>query len=258
MQAGPTILNTATGEQMLIPKTTSHSTAALVAEAGTIGASDPVFAQAPLDAYKYALLLQVSHELANDTSVNLLAYLAMQAGRAVGNAFGAALAVGTGSSQPQGVVPVASVGVTGGAGVVGAFTADNIIDLFYSVIAPYRNSQSCAFLMKDSTVASVRKLKDSTGQYLWQPSAQLGVPDTLLGKRLVTDPFIPAVALSARSVLFGDFSQYYVRMVEALRFERSDDFAFNTDLITYRVILRGDGELIDVTGAVKAFVGNAA
>lgn len=258
MQAGPTVLNTSSGEQMLIPKTTSHSTAALVAEAGTIGASDPVFAQAALDAYKYALLLQVSHELANDTSVDLLSYLAMQAGRAVGNAFGAALATGTGSNQPQGVVPVASVGITGGAGVAGAFTADNLIDLFYSVIAPYRNSQSCAWVMRDATVATVRKLKDSTGQYLWQPSVQLGVPDTLLGKRLVTDPFIPAVALSARSVLFGDFSQFYVRMVESLRFERSDDFAFNTDLITYRCILRGDSELVDVTGAIKAFVGNAA
>jgi len=258
MQAGPTVLNTSTGEQMLIPKTTSHSTAALVAEAGTIGASDPVFAQAALDAYKYAVLLQVSHELANDTSVDLLSYLAMQAGRAVGNAFGSALAIGTGSSQPQGVVPVASVGVTGGAGVAGAFTSDNIIDLFYSVIAPYRNSQSCAFVMRDATVASVRKLKDTTGQYLWQPSIQLGVPDTLLGKRLITDPFIPAVALSARSVLFGDFSQFYVRLVESLRFERSDDFAFNTDLITYRCILRGDSELVDVTGAIKAFVGNAA
>jgi HK97 family phage major capsid protein len=258
MQAGPTILNTSTGEQMLIPKTTSHSTAALVAEAGTIGASDPVFAQAPLDAYKYALLLQVSHELANDTSVDLLGYLSMQAGRAVGNAFGAHLAVGTGSSQPQGVVPVATVGVTGGASVAGAFTSDNIIDLFYSVIAPYRNSGSANWLMKDATVAAVRKLKDSTGQYLWQPSVQLGVPDTLLGKRIITDPFIPSVGLGLRSVLFGDFSQYYVRMVENIRFERSDDFAFNTDLITYRCILRGDGELIDTTGAIKAFIGNAA
>ncbi len=258
MQAGPTILNTSTGEQMLIPKTTGHSTAALVAEAGTIGASDPVFAQAQLDAYKYAVLLQVSHELANDTSVDLLGYLAMQAGRAVGNAFGSHLAIGTGSSQPQGIVPVASVGVTGAASVAGAFTSDNIIDLFYSVIAPYRNSQSTAWLMRDATVAAVRKLKDSTGQYLWQPSVQLGAPDTLLGKRLLTDPFIPAVALSARSILFGDFSQFYVRMVESIRFERSDDYAFNTDLITYRCILRGDSELIDTTGAVKAFVGNAA
>lgn len=258
MQAGPTVLNTATGEQILIPKTTSHSTAALVAEAGTIGASDPVFGQVPLDAYKYALLLQISHELANDTSVDLTGYLSMQAGRAVGNAFGAHLVTGTGTNQPNGVITAASVGVTGGAGVAGAFTSDNLIDLMYSVIAPYRNSSSCGWLMRDATVGSVRKLKDSTGQYLWQPSIQLGVPDTLLGKPIYTDPNVAAVALSARSVAFGDFSQYFVRKVEALRFERSDDFAFNTDLITYRCILRGDGDLPDLTGAIKVFVGNAA
>lgn len=258
MMAGPTILNTSTGEEILIPKTTSHSTGALVAEAGTIGASDPVFAQVPLDAYKYGLLLQISHELANDVSVDLLGYLAMEAGRAVGNALGSALVIGTGSSQPQGVVPVATVGVTGGTGVTGGFTSDNIIDLFYSVIGPYRNSQSCGWLLKDSSMASIRKLKDSTGQYLWQPSLQLGIPDLLLGKPIHTDPFVPAVALNARSVLFGDFSQYYVRLVEGLRFERSDDFAFNTDLITYRCLLRGDGDLVDVTGAIKAFVGAAS
>lgn len=255
MQAGPTVLQTATGEQIQVPKTTAHSTASLVAEAGTIGASDPTFGQVPLDAYKYAFLVQVSNELVNDTSVDLLGYLAMQSGRALGNALGAQLITGTGSAQPQGVAPVATVGVTGGTGVVGAFTADNLIDLYFSVISPYRNSSSCAWLMRDATLGAVRKLKDTTNQYLWQPSLQVGAPDTLLGKPIVTDPTVAAVALSARSVLFGDFSQYFVRLVDTIRFERSDDFAFNTDLVTFRAIIRGDGDLVDVTGAVKCFVG---
>lgn len=258
MQAGPTVLNTTSGEQIQVPKTTAHSTAPLIAEAGTITASDPTFGQVPLDAYKYAFLLQVSNELLTDTSIDLEGYLAMQAGRALGNALGAQLITGTGSSQPQGVAPVATVGVTGGAGVVGAFTADNLIDLYFSVIAPYRNSTSCAWLMRDLTLGAVRKLKDTTNQYLWQPSLQVGAPDTLLGKPVVTDPTVAAVALSARSVLFGDFSQYFVRLVNGIRFERSDDFAFSTDLVTYRAIIRGDGDLVDLTGAVKAFVGNAA
>lgn len=258
MQAGPTVLNTDSGEQIQVPKTTAHSTAALVAEAGTIGASDPVFGQVPLDAFKYAVLIQVSNELITDTSVDLLGYLAMQAGRACGNAFGAHAITGSGSSQPNGVVTAATVGVTGGAGVTGAFTADNLIDLFFSVIAPYRNSQSCGWLMKDSTLASVRKLKDTTNQYLWQPSIQVGVPDVLLGKPVYTDPNVAAPALSAKSVVFGDISQYFVRMVNGIRFERSDDFAFSTDLVTYRCILRADGDLVDLTGAVKVFQGNAA
>ena len=229
-----------------------------MSEGAAIGASDPAFAKRTLGAYKYGVLIQVSSELLADTGVDLEGYLAMQAGRALGNAFGAHLVTGTGSSQPTGVITSASTGVTGGAGVTGAFTADNLIDLYFSVIAPYRNSQSCSWLMKDSTLAAVRKLKDTTNQYLWQPSVQVGVPDTLLGKPVVTDPNVAAVALSAKSVAFGDFSAYFVRQVNGVRFERSDDYAFNTDLVTFRALLRGDGLTVDQTGAIKVFTGNAA
>ena len=112
--------------------------------------------------------------------------------------------------------------------------------------------------MKDSTLAAVRKLKDTTNQYLWQPSLQVGVPDTLLGKPVYTDPNVAAPALSAKSVAFGDFSTYYTRIAGGIQFESSTDFAFSTDQVTYRCIVRGDGILADQTGAVKVFVGNAA
>lgn len=259
MQTNPTTLRTATGEQIQIPKTTAHSaSASLVAEAGTLSPNDPTFGQVPLDAYKYGFLLQISHELLNDTSVDLTGYLSMQAGRALGNGFGAHLVTGTGTSQPNGIVTASTLGATGGTGVVGAFTADNLIDLYYSVISPYRASGSCAWMMRDSSVAILRKIKDTTGQYIWQPALTAGTPDTVLGKPLYTDPSIPATALAAKSVLFGDFSQYFVRMVESIRFERSDDYAFNADLVTYRAIMRGDGDLVDTTGAIKFFQGNAA
>lgn len=257
LMAAPTVLTTESGEAIMIPKTTAHGGAALVTEGSPIPESDPTFAQARLDAYKYGQLLQISSELVDDTGVDLQGYIAKQAGRAVGNAIGGHLITGTGSGQPQGVVPAATVGVTGGTGVTGAFTADNIIDLQYSVIAPYRNSQSCSWLMRDATVGAARKLKDSTGQYLWQPALVAGAPDTLLGKPLNTDPFVPAVGLGNRSVLFGDFAAYYVRWVRGVRFERSDDYAFNQDLITYRTLLRGDGDLVDTSGAIKAFAGGA-
>lgn len=259
MMAGPTVLNTDAGEALEIPKTTAHSTAVIVAEAAAIGESDPTFGKVTLNAFKYGILMQVSSELVQDTGVDLLGYLAMQAGRALGNAFGAHGITGTGSGQPNGVVTASTLGVTGGTGVTGAFTADNLIDLHYSVIAPYRNSPSCAWLMDDATLGAARKLKASgTGEYLWQPSLQVGAPDSLLGKPVHTDPNVPTTALSAKSVLFGDFSQYFVRMVNGISFERSDDFAFDRDVITYRALLRADGDLIDVTGAVKHFIGNAA
>jgi len=235
LQAGATVLNTNSGEQIQIPKTTAHSTAALTAEAASITASDPAFSQAALGAYKYATLIQVSRELVDDTGVDLEGYLAMQAGRALGNALGADLITGNGSSKPTGILNNTTLGVTGPTGANGGLGAtsgtansgaDNLIDLFYSVIAPYRASGSCAWLVKDSTMGVIRKIKDTTGQYMFQPSLVAGTPDTLLNKPIYVDPFMPAIATSGKSIAFGDMSQYFVRLAGGVRFERSDEFAF--------------------------------
>jgi hypothetical protein len=247
LQAGVRIINTSGGETIQIPKTTAHSTAAIVTEASAIGVSDPTFGQATLGAYKYGVMVQVSRELVDDTGIDLQGYLAEETGRALGNAIGAHLVAGTGTGQPRGVLTDATLGVTGGTGVTGGFTGDNLIDLYYSVIAPYRNSPAAAWLVKDSTMASLRKIKDTTGQYIFQPSLQANTPETLLGKPVYTDPNVPATAVN-KSVLFGDFSRYFVRLAGGVRFERSDEYAFNTDLITYRALLRGDGALMDTSG----------
>lgn len=257
LQAGVRVLNTSSGETIQVPKTTSHSTAAIVAEAASIGVSDPAFGQASLGAYKYGVMVQLSRELVDDATVDLQGYLAMETGRALGNAFGAHLIAGTGTGQPRGILVDASLGVTTPTGVAGVPTADNLIDLYYSVIAPYRNSPSAAYLMKDTTLGSLRKVKDTTGQYIFQPSLTVGTPDSLLGKPIYTDPYMPATAVNAKSVVFGDFSRYFVRMAGGIRFERSDEYAFNADLITFRALLRGDGALMDTTGALKYAVGAA-
>ena len=255
LSAEPTVLTTTSGETIEIPVTTSHGTAALVAEGAQIQESDPAFAKRSLGAYKYGKVIQLSRELVDDTAVDLLGYIARQGGAAVGNAFGVDLVVGNASSKPSGIVQTASTGVTGSAAVSGVFTTDNLIDLQYSVIGPYR--RNAKWMMRDATVAYLRKLKDTDGQYLWQPSLQVGTPDVFLGKPVITDPNVAAVAAGAKSVIFGDFSAYFVRMAGGVRFERSDDFAFDTDLVSFKVVIRGDGILADQTGAVKVFVGGA-
>ena len=258
LQTNPTVLNTTSGENLQIPKTTSHSTAASAAEAGTLPSSDPAFGLVTLGSYKFGWTGRVSSELVKDTGVDLEGYLAMQAGRALGNKFGSDLVTGTGTSQPTGFMTSATIGVTGTTtGQSGAPQYVDLVDLMYSVIAPYRQSRSCYWIMRDATVGGLRKLRDTTGQPIWQPSMQLGAPDLLLGKPIVTDPFMPAVATGAQSVAFGDFSQYFVRMVGGIRFERSDDFLFDSDMVAYRAVLRGDGALIDLTGCLKTFKGPA-
>lgn len=260
LSAGPNVLSTSSGEPIALPKVTANSSAALTAETAQIAASDPTFGQISLSAYKYASLVQISRELIEDTSVDLLGYLAMEMGRAVSNQAGVDFVVGNGSSKPRGILTDATLGVTGVTGqtVPGNVTADGLIDLYYSVIAPYRNSADAGWLMADATLGAVRKLKDTTGQYLWQPSLTAGAPDTLLGKPVHTDPNMPLVAVNAKSVLFGDISRYTVREVNQIRFEQSADFAFANDLVTFKAVWRADGALTDVTGAVKYFVGAAS
>lgn len=254
------VLTTTSGESIQVPKTTAHGSAALVAEADPIQESDPTFGQATLRAYKFGVLIQVSHELITDSAVDLLGYIARQAGRALGLASGAYYATGTGSDEPQGLVTGSVAGVTGATGSSGAFTADNLVDLYHSVISPYRNSPSCAWVMKDSSVATLRKFKEngSTGQYLWQPGLTAGAPDTILGKPLIVDPNIAATGTSAKSVVFGDMNAFVVRDVAGVRFERSDDFAFANDLVTFKALIRTDSRLVDATGAVKHFLGGAS
>jgi HK97 family phage major capsid protein len=259
MQCGPTVLNTGGGETLQVPKTLTHSTAASAGQAATLPTADPTFSMQPLSAWKYGIMLQAARELIDDTAVDLLGYLAMQAGRALGNAFGTDLVNGTGTNQPAGIVTTATTGVTGATtGVGGAPSYANLVDLEYSVIAPYRQSRSCYWLAADKTIGGFRKITDTVGRPIWEPSAILGSPDLLLGKPLVADPFMPAQATSAKCIAFGDFSQYFVRLVGGVRFERSDDFAFGSDLVTFRAILRGDGTLVDRTGAIKLYVGAAS
>lgn len=258
MQANPTVINTAGGEGIQVPKTTSHFTAGIVSESSAITTSESQFGQVTLGAYKYGAMFQISRELLADEGVDLEGYLAMNAGRALGNAMGQHFIVGNGTGQPSGVVVGATGAVTGATGQAGVPTTDNVIDLYYSVIAPYRASRSCAWLMADTTVGKIRKLKDTVGQYLWQPSLSIGVPDTLLGKPVYVDPYVAAVATNGKSIVFGDFSQYFIRLAGGVRFERSDEFSFDKDLVTFRTLLRADGALVDLTGAIKFYVGPAS
>ena len=258
LQAGPTIITTAGGENIEIPQVTSFGTgAAIVPEATLIPEADPAFAKRTLGAYKYGQLVQISSELIQDSVFDIVSFVTRIAGRNIGLLFGTDLVAGNGTNKPSGILQTATLGKTGANAVAGAFTADDLIDLQMSVLSPYRNSPSAAFLVKDASLGGVRKLKDGAQRYIFDPATQSGSVDTILGSPVYTDPNMPAVAAGAKSVIFGDISQYYVRLAGGVRFERSDDFAFSTDVVTFRALLRGDGLLVDPSG-VKYFVGGTA
>jgi HK97 family phage major capsid protein len=240
------VMNTSGGEDLQVPKTSTYSTASLVAEGAAIGASDPAFGQLTLKAYKYGHLIQVSSELLFDASIDTAGFLARESGTAIGTAIDTAFTTGTGSAQPMGVVTASTLGKT--AAGTGAVTTDELIDLFHSVIPQYRANGSWIF--NDATLAAIRKLKDTTNQYIWQPGLVAGQPDSLFGRPVFSDPNVATMATGVKFGVFGDMSRFVVRFAGALRFERSDDYAFNSDLVTFRALLRVDSNLTD-TSAVK-------
>jgi HK97 family phage major capsid protein len=250
------IIQTQSGEDLTIPTMTAYSTAALTAAAGTVAASDPTYSSITLGAYKYGFLIQAASELVQDSGFDLAAHLAQQAGNAIGFAVNAALTNGTGTVQPTGVVTAAGSGVTGGTGVAGGFTADNLIDLAYTNLdGAVRRLPGVGYMAAGATIGAMRKLKDTAGNYLYQVG--VGQPDTFAGFSVVENPHVPAIATGAKSVLFGHLPSYKVRLAGGLQVASSQDYAFNTDLTTWRFLIRLDGNLTH-SGHINYFKGAAS
>jgi len=253
-----TMLTTAGGENLQIPSLSAYSTGTVSGEAAAIGESDPTFNSfVTLGAYKYSFLTQISREMVEDAGVDILGFLSAQTGNALGFAVNTALTTGTGTTEPNGIVPRTAAGVTGSTAVSGVFTADNLIDLVYSVDVAGRTLPGTGFQMNGASIGKVRKLKDTAGQYIFAPAVSAEARDLLLGYPIYENPAMVNTATSAKSVIFGHLPSYYVRSVGGLRLDRSDDYAFQNDLITFRATMRVDGNLIQ-TSHVKHFVGGAS
>jgi HK97 family phage major capsid protein len=245
-----TIINTAGGENLQIPSQATYSSGTAFAEGSAIGESDPTFNSfVTLGAYKYSFLTQISRELVEDAGVDILGFLAEQTGNALGYSVNTALTTGTGTVQPTGIVTAAGSGV---AGTSLNPTADNLIDLVYSIDTAGRRLPGAGFMMNSASIANVRKLKDGAGQYLFSPSLGADQRDLLLGFPIFENPAMASAASAAKPVLFGHLPSYMVRQVGGIKLDRSDDFAFSNDLITFRATFRVDGNLPQ-TSHIKYF-----
>jgi HK97 family phage major capsid protein len=252
-----TTLRTAGGENLQIPSQLGWSTAAITGEGSPIDESDPTFNSfITLGAFKYSFLVQLSRELIDDSGVDILSFIATQTGNALGFKVNNDLTLGTGTVQPNGIVPKASAGITGGTGVSGAFTADNLIDLAYSLNGAARRLPGVGWMMNTASLGAVRKLKDNNGAYIFSPALADG-NDRVLSYPVFENPAMASTATNAKSVVFGHLPSYYVRMAGGLRLDRSDDFAFSADLVTFRATMRVDGNLPQ-TSHIKVFAGGTA
>jgi hypothetical protein len=220
--------------------------------------SDPSFNSfITLQSWKYGGIIRVARELLEDTGVDLLGFLSDQIGIGLGTSINGALTNGTGTTQPTGIMNSAGSGLVGGTGVAGAFTADNLINLVYSLDPAARRRPGAGFQMNTSSLATVRTFKDNYGRYIFEPSLSAEKNDLLLGFPIYENPDIASSATGVKSVIFGDLASYYVREVGGIRLDRSDDYAFANDQVTFRYTWRGDGALPQ-TSHIKYFKGAAS
>ena len=252
------IIQTTSGEDLTIPTLSAYSAMTLKGAGASLADVEPTYASITLGAYKYGGIIQAANELVTDAGFNLGAHLAQQAGNGMGYAVNEALTTGTGSSQPNGIVTASAEGITGATGVTGAFTADDIISLIYSVDAATRRKPSMAVMMNTKSIGEARKLKDTAGNYLYNISqVGPGGQDTFAGFNVVENPHMADTALDAKSVLAGSLDSYKVRLAGGLDVASSTEFAFQNDLTTWRFLLRVDGNLTS-DSEVKHFVGGAS
>lgn len=250
-----TTLRTAGGENLQLPSNNQFSTAAIVGQGSAFAESDPVFNSfISLSAFKYGFLVQLSRELIEDAGVDILSFIATQTGNALGFKVNNDLTVGTGSDQPNGVVTASTLGKTGAS--TATFTADDLIDLVYSVNGAVRRLPGLGFMCNTSSLGAIRKLKDNAGNFVFSPALADG-NDQILSYSVFENPAMASNGSATKSVLFGHLPSYYVRMAGGLRLDRSDDFAFSTDLVTFRASMRVDGDLPQ-TSHIKHFINLAA
>lgn len=230
-----------------VPYVSTIPTAALIAEEGTYGTSDAAFGQVVLRAYKFGVMTLASEELLNDSAFDLMGFLANVIGKAIGKAEAGYFWTGTGTSQPQGVMAAAGSGVT--TALANKITADELIDLFYSVPEEYRSTATWA--MNGSTVKELRKLKLGTGEYLWSPGFS-GEPSTILGRPLVTSDKIDTIAATKKVIAFGDFNECYkIADRQGVELKVLNELYAATGQIGFRGSARTDGKGILASTGIK-------
>lgn len=249
------IIRTSSGDRK-IPIVVSKGTASWIDEEAAYPESDDAFGQTSINAYKLATMIKVSDELLHDSVFDVASYIAREFARRIGAAEEEAFFTGNGTGKPTGLLNTtggAQVGVTAKSAT--ALTFDEVMDLFYSLRAPYR--RSAVFLTNDATMKALRQLKNGNGDYIWQPSVTAGTPDTILNRPVYTSTFMPTIAAGAKTMVFGDMNYYWIADREGRKFQRLNELYAPTGQVGFLASQRVDGKLI-LPEAVKVLQMKAA
>jgi HK97 family phage major capsid protein len=259
-----TLIQTGSGADMNFP--TADATAEVGEIVGQNAAAtnqDTTFGNTALTVYKYSSKkIALPWELVQDSFLDIEGYiqglLAIRLGRITNTHF----TVGTGTGQPRGVVTAAALGKTGTTGQTLTVIYDDLVDLEHSVNRAYRTGPGVGYMMADSSLKVVRKIKDTNGRPIFVPGYEQGnpggAPDTLLGRPITINDDVAAMAANARSILFGAFRKYVIRRVMDLTLFRMTDSAFTLNgQVGFVAFQRVGGNLVDAGGAVKYYANSA-
>lgn len=233
-----TVITTSSGDRN-IPVVSSHGEAAWMDESGLYTESDDTFGLISLGAYKLGTAIKVSDELLNDSVFDLEGYIATEFTRRIGAKEEEAFLVGDGKKKPTGVFVSAQNSVTTSGTSI---TFDDVMDLYHSLRVPYR--KNAVWLLNDTTVKALRKVKDGNGNYIWQPSVQAGEPDTILNRPYYTSSFVPDLAAGNKVMAFGDFSYYWIADRQGRSFKRLNELYAANGQVGFLASQRVDGKLI--------------
>lgn len=257
------ILNTAGGNPLNFPTSDGTSeVGAIVAENAAASAGDITFGTVAVNPYKYSSnKIAIPWELIQDSAIDVVSFVTNRLATRLGRITNTHYTVGTGSSQPFGVMARAATGKTGTTGQTLTVIYDDLIDLIHSVNSAYRG-QGARFMLKDASVAIIRKLKDTTGRPIWNPGdaegMSGGVPSTICGYAYTVNDDVATMAANAKSIAFGDFSQFVIRDVNGVDIRRFDDSAFALNgQVGFCGWMRTGSNLLD-TAAVKVYVNSAS
>ncbi len=234
---------TTSGGLHKIPVVASHGSASWIDEEGDYIESDESFGQVQLDAHKVGTVIKVSEELLQDSAFDLESYISAEFSRRIGDKEEDAFLNGDGSAKPTGILNATSGGTVGvTAATAAAITADELVDLYYSLKAPYR--KNAIWILNDATIKLIRKLKTGDGQYLWQPGIKDGEVNTILGRPYYTSPFMPVAAAGAKTIIFGDLSYYWIGDRQGITFRRLNELYAGKGQVGFMASKRLDGKTV--------------
>lgn len=240
-----TVIKSYNGASRIFAKDCSDI-AAWVPEGGSIPLQDGVndFTHYAVDSHKLAVFVKLDDDFVHDAAFSLEDYLTERLAENFAKAEDKGFVLGTGEHMPTGILDDTAGAETGITTSVLSF--DDVLRLYHSLDAKYR--KNAVWLMNDETALTLRTLKDSAGNYLWNPS-----DNTILGKSVVISYDMPPVKDGAKPVVFGNFSYYWIIDRSPVSVQALKEHFVTLDQIGYLATEFLDGKLIrrDALKALK-------